>query len=104
MLEISEPLDIRAVCKFLNECDRTMLCISQAAIPEGQNHLRPWTADMELHDIEFSQLGFSPALVHYFLTTPCFSFGTVIYIQCHCVLEVYNIFFNLQGIKLRDYI
>lgn len=44
--------------------------VLQSAKLEGRSHLIPLTLDMGLHDLEFVLLGFSLALVPYFLTIP----------------------------------
>lgn len=48
---------------------------------------------MEPQDLLFTLLGFILALIQYFLTMPQFlPFGMVMYVLCHCILEICNIF------------
>lgn len=57
----------------------------QAEKLEGQRHLSPLTKT-QLQDLEFGLLGFSLALVQYFLTMSLFlPFG--MYTLCHCMLK-----------------
>ena len=54
--------------------------------------LAGWSRQSELQDLEFSLLGFSLALVQYFLTTPLFlPFGMAMYVLCLRMLEVCNL-------------
>jgi hypothetical protein len=48
-------------------------------------------SDVEIQRLEFAQLVFSLALVQYFL--PSLQFGIMMYILCHCMLEVCDLFF-----------
>ena len=48
---------------------------------------------MEMQSMEFAQLGFGLALVQYFLTVlPFIYFEMVMYILCHYILEVCDLF------------
>ena len=52
------------------------------------------TSDMEMQGLEFAQLVFSLALIQYFLTMlPFLHFEMVMYILCHCMLQVCDLFF-----------
>ena len=52
------------------------------------------TSDMEMQSLEFAQMVFSLALVQYFLTIlPFLHLEQVIYIQCHYMLGVCDLFF-----------
>jgi hypothetical protein len=74
--------------------ERSMLLSTKM---EGIGELKyALTSDMETQSLEFSQLVFSLALVQYFFTMlPSLSFGTVMYILCHYMLEVCDLFFIL---------
>jgi hypothetical protein len=43
---------------------------------------------MDTHNLEFALLVLGLALDQYFPAMLPFSFGTEMYIQCHCILEV----------------
>lgn len=68
---------------------------------KGWSHLSPLTSDtedMELQEFEFALLGFSLALIQYFLTlAPFLSFGMVMHILRHYMLEVCDLLFNFIG-------
>ena len=50
---------------------------------------------MKMQSLEFVQLVFGLALVQYFLTMPpSLCFGMVMYILCHYMLEVCDLFFD----------
>lgn len=77
----------------------------QAAKLEGQSDLSSLTPDMELQGLEFALLAFSPALVQYLLSmVPFLPFVMIMYVLCHCVLEVYDLLLILiyRGLQLRD--
>ena len=47
------------------------------------------TSVMEIQSLEFAQLVLGFALVQYFISVlPSLTFGIVMYIMCHCMLEV----------------
>lgn len=51
------------------------------------------TSNMELQDLVFSMLGFCLALVYCFLTTlPFLPFGMAMYILCHYMLDLCDVF------------
>lgn len=51
------------------------------------------TSDMEMQSLEFAQLVFGLTLVQYFLTMfPFLHFGVVMYILCHYMLQVCDLF------------
>ena len=52
------------------------------------------TSDMKMQSLEFAHMVFNLVLVQYFPTT--LSFGTVMYILCHCILEVNDLSFNFD--------
>lgn len=54
--------------------------------------------DMEMQSLKFSPLLFGFDLVQYFFIMLSFlHFGMVMYILCHCILEVCNLLFILLG-------
>lgn len=60
------------------------------------------TLEMELQDFGFALLDFCLALVQYVLTMPqFFPFGMVMYILCHCMLEVCNLLFDFTGVSIK---
>lgn len=67
--------------------------VLQTAKLERQSHLSTLTLYRELRDLEFAQLVLSLALVQFFLA--------VMYIWCHCMLEVLICFLILYGATIR---
>ena len=54
---------------------------------------------MEMENLVFTLLGFVLDLVRHFLTVlPILPFGVVMYILCHCMLEVCNLLFDFDFI------
>ena len=61
---------------------------------------RTLTSDMKIQDLEFVLLAFSLELVLYFLTIlPFLSFGMVLNILSHCMLEVCDLLFDFDFIE-----
>ena len=59
------------------------------------------TSDMEIQNLQFALLGSGIALVQYFLTMlPFLLCGMVMYILCHCMLEVCDLlfYFDFTGV------
>lgn len=57
----------------------------------------------EMQSLESTLLVFNFALFQYFFTMlPFFYFGIVIYILCHCILQVCHLLFISHGINVRD--
>lgn len=56
-----------------------------------------------LQDLKFTLLGFSLALVQYFITVPP-PFGMAMYSLCLYVLEVCDLPFEFTGVPLRDWL
>lgn len=55
------------------------------------------TSDMEIKNLEISQLVFGLALIHYFLTMlPFLCFGMIMYILCHYMLEVCDLLLGFE--------
>ena len=53
---------------------------------------------MEVHNAEFAQLAFRRALVQYSLTVlHIFPFGMVMYILCHCMRAVWELYTYFLG-------
>lgn len=49
---------------------------------------------MQMQGLEFALLGFSLSLAQYFLTVlPSLPVGMVMYILCHCMLEICGLLF-----------
>lgn len=72
--------------------------VKLSARPKGQSHLGPLSSDTELQDLEFALVGFDHVLIQYFLIVPFSSLlEWMLYILCHCMLEVYNLLFFLYG-------
>ncbi|EGW10137.1 hypothetical protein I79_024307 [Cricetulus griseus] len=59
------------------------------------------TTDTEMQSLEFTQLIFGLSLIPYFLIM--FPFGMVMYILCHCILEVCDLLFHfdLTGVTVK---
>ena len=62
---------------------------------KGLGHLKSiLTSDIKMQNLEFDQLGFDLTLVQCFLTMlPSLCFQMVMYILCHYMLEVCDIFY-----------
>ena len=60
-----------------------------------------WTSDMKMQNLKLDLLVFSLALVQHFLTTLP-SFGMVMYLLCHYMLEVYDLlfYFDFTGVTV----
>lgn len=57
----------------------------------------------EMQSLESTLLVFNLALFQYFFTMlPFLYFGIVIYILCHCILQVCDLLFILHGLNVRD--
>lgn len=58
----------------------------------------PLTSDIQMQELEFSLIEFALVFFQYLLTMPPFLlFGMVMYILCHHMLEVSNMFFDFTG-------
>lgn len=67
--------------------EREVCCSLQSQ--KGEALLALWS-DVELQDLESALLGFDLAFVLYFPQCPFLSFGMIVYILWHCILEVYK--------------
>lgn len=82
----------RKKCVIVNKADQSW---------RSENIL---TSDMEMQNVEIAQWVFSLSLTQYFLTViPSLRFGKVMYISCHCMLQVCDLFLILisQGIIVK---
>lgn len=66
-------------------------------------HLRPLTPDMERQHLGFALLSLCLVLVEQLFTMLLLvPLGVVMYILCHCMLEVCNLLFEFTELQLRD--
>ena len=70
----------------------------QSAKLKGIGYLKSvLISGMQMQSLEFPQLAFGLAVVHYFLTMfQSLCFGIVMYILCHYVLEICNLIFDFN--------